>query len=286
VSGCAQVGPELLDGYLRGRLDLAAAWSVEAHVPGCPDCRAAVTAGLELDRLDRNRSVLLVRLALPSDRPLWRLLRRCRVPEHVVTLLSATPSLRRSWLAGMVLVLLAVVGWAQLAARAGLGAGPGSVAGGLLPFLLLAPLLPLAAVAVAFSVRLDPSHELAVAAPVSGAWLLCVRAVAVIGATLVPTSLAALALPGPHWLPLALLLPALAVCSAALAAATVVGPEAGAAVDGVAWVAAITVAGQAGHGPASAFGRAGQLTAAAVLLAALALLAARRGRLELRWRRD
>jgi hypothetical protein len=297
---CGQLSGDLLARYARSALDEPTAWSVEAHVPGCAPCRAALAARLDGSRLARNKSVLLTRLALPRPGPAGRALRWCRVPDHVVTLLSATPALRRSYLAGVALVLAAAIGAAYLAAPGGLAGGPalaGSAAGpgtsgtalaaaaalpawaALLPYLALAPLVPLVAVAGAFSARLDPAYELALAAPVSALWLLLVRATAVVAVTLVPTAAAALALPGPWWLASALLLPALAVCAAALAAATAVGPVTGAIGAGTAWVAVITAAAAARH-PALAFGPAGQAAAAAVLLAAAAVLAVRRDRFE------
>jgi hypothetical protein len=140
-------------------------------------------------------------------------------------------------------------------------------------------------VAAAFSVRLDPAYELAVAAPVCAVWLLCVRAVAVVGVTLVPTVLAAVALPGPWWLPATLLLPGLAVSAIALAAATVIGPPAGAVSAGAAWVAAMVAPAAAMNNPTQALGPAGQAGAAAVLVGAVALLASRRERIELGWAR-
>ena len=298
---CAQLSGDLLARYAGGALDEATAWSVEAHVPGCAPCRAVLAARLDGSRLERNKSVLLTRLALPGPGPAGRVLRWCRVPGHVVTLLSATPALRRSYLAGVALVLAAAIGAAYLLVPDGLvggpavvgsaGTGPGTSAAGLaaaaaarawaglLPYLAVAPLVPLIAVAAAFSARLDPAYELALAAPVSALWLLLVRAVAVVAVTLVPTAAAALALPGPWWLASALLLPALAVCAAALAAATVVGPVTGAIGAGTAWVAVVTAAIVARH-PAAAFGPAGQAGAAAVLLIAAAVLAVRRERFE------
>jgi hypothetical protein len=293
--GCGELGGGLLDGYAGGGAGAAVAWSVEAHLPACAACRAALTARLDAGRLERNRAILLTRLALadagPDGGPLRRLLRRGRVPDHVITLLAATPSLRRSWLAGIGLALAAAIGVAHLAGPGLPAAGPVVIGGAagpwarLMPFLVLAPLLPLAAVAAAFSVRLDPAHDLAVAAPVSAVWLLCVRAAAVISVTLVPTALAALALPGPWWLPAVLLLPALAVCTAALAAATAVGPVAGAIGAGAAWVAAVTAIAIAGHDPSLAFGPAGQGAAVAVVIGGVLLLAARRQRIELGWAR-
>src|SRR6185437_2938203 len=85
----------------------------------------------------------------------------------------------------------------------------------------VAPLLVLAGVAAAFLPVFDPAWRLAAAAPFSGFTLLLVRAVCALGAALVPVTGVAFALPGPGWLPVALLLPSLALSAFALAAATV-----------------------------------------------------------------
>jgi hypothetical protein len=284
--GCPALAPGLATAYARGEIGAAATWSVEAHVPGCAACRAALAGGAQRDRLAVNRSVLLARLGLPAAGPASRVLRRCGVPEHILTILAATPSLRRSWLTGVLLALAAAVGAAYLlapgaAARTLLG-GPaaGSAWAGLIPFLVLAPTLPLAAVAAAFSARLDPASDLATAAPVSGVWLLCVRAVAVIGATLLPTVLAALALPGPGWLPAAVLLPALAGSAAALAVSTVAGAVPAAVGVGAGWVAAVVAVGVVTDSPAPVLGPVGQLASLAVLIGAAATVAARRARFD------
>ena len=78
----------------------------------------------------------------------------------------------------------------------------------------------------------DPASRLAVAAPFSGFTLLLVRAVSALAAALVPVVGAAFVVPGPGWLPAALLLPSLALCAFALAAATVMGPRAAAIAAG------------------------------------------------------
>jgi hypothetical protein len=288
--GCTQVTPELVAGYASGALDGAAAWSVEAHLPRCARCRASLAAGLDQARLERNRAVLFTRLALPVPGPAERAVTRCGVPQHLWRLLSVTPSLRRSWLAGVALVLAAAIGADFLvAAPAALAGRPGPpLAGGwpgLLPFLVLAPLLPLAGVAAAFHRRLDPAADLATAAPVSGFWLFCVRSVAVIGTALVLTMLAALALPGGGWLPLLVVLPALAVSVAGLALATVTGPLPAAAGAGAGWVAVVAGLGLAAGSPAVAYGGGAQAVSLAVLIGACCLLAARRPALELGWNR-
>ena len=275
--------------YADGSLGPAAEWSVEAHLPGCPACRAVLATYTDASRLASNRAELLARIGLPKPGLLGRALRRCGVPEHVIVLLEATPSLRRSWLAGVLLVLAVAVGAAKLAAAPPFYArdllrSPGMTDWHVLdPFLVVAPLLPLAAVAAAFSRPLDPAYRLASAAPVSMVWLLCVRTIAVIAATLIPVALAALALPGPLWLAVTLLLPALALCAAALGLATVIRPAV--AVTGVAagWIVlVIGLAVPAGR-PSAAVGMAAQLIAAVVLLASIALVAARRDTINYGW---
>jgi hypothetical protein len=282
-AGCAVLPADAVASYARGGLAAAAEWSVEAHLPGCPACRRVLATCVDADRLERNRAVVLARTGLPEPGLLGRLLRRCGVPGHIAVLLAATPSLRRSWLAGVLLVLAIVVGASQLAAVGphGLPRQPTWVV--LVPFLLITPLLPLAAVAAAFSPRLDLAYRLTSAAPVSKVWLLCIRSAAVITATLVPTALAALALPGSPWLAAALLLPALAICAAALALATLIRPEAAAAVAGLAWMALVIGIAATAARPAAAFGQAGQLTAAAVLVAATGLIALRHNKIDYGW---
>lgn len=288
-AGCGVLPPSAVASYTAGSLDPASQWSVEAHVPGCAACRALLTSHTDAGRLAANRAELLVRVGLPDPGPLGRLLRLCGVPDHVAVLLEATPSLRRSWLAGVLLVLAVAVGAAQLA-NIHVLPGPGGPRlaattdwATLAPFLALAPLLPLAAVAAAFSRPVDPAHQLASAAPVSMLWLLCVRTAAIVAVTLVPTALAALALPGPMWLAVALLLPALALCGAALGLSTVIRPEVAVAGVAAAWMGLVIALAVTAGKLTAAFGGAAQLTAGAVLLAGVALLAARRDTIDYGW---
>lgn len=241
ASVCTHACGELLPEYAAATLDEAVTWSVEAHLTGCAHCRSALSAYVELERLARNRSVLLVRAALPDGR-LSRFLRRCGVPDHLLRLLAATPSLRRSWLLAIAGVLAMVTG-ESLLTRDGLAGAGGLAWAGIfraqaapVPFILVAPLLVLAAVAVAFLPMFDPAYQLAVAAPFSGLTLLLVRAVSALATALIPVVCAAFAMPGPGWLPAMLLLPSLALCAFALAAATLLPPLTAAVVSGGLWV--------------------------------------------------
>jgi hypothetical protein len=287
--GCSVLPAAAVASYADGTLDHATEWSVEAHLPGCPACRAVLAGHTDAARLAANRGELLVRIGLPEPSLLGRVLRRCGVPGHVIVLLEATPSLRRSWLAGVLLVLAVAVGTAQLASYSYFGGAPPLLSPGktdwsaLAPFLVLGPLLPLAAVAAAFGPPLDPAYRLVSAAPVSMVWLLCIRTVAVIATTLIPTALAALAMPGPLWLTVTLLLPALALCAAALGLATVIRPAVAVAGVAAGWIGLVTWLTVTAGRPSAAFGTVAQLAAAAVLLAGVALIAARRDTIDYGW---
>jgi len=219
--------PGQLHGYARGELDPARAASVEAHLLACPACRAGVATAVPRERLDRIWAGVAEAVDGPRPRPVERLLGWLGVPDHTARLLAATPSLHLSWFAAVAVTL----GFAVVAAHGSRG-GP-------LLFLLLAPLLPVAGVAAAYGPGIDPTHELAVAAPMPGSRLLLLRAAAVLASTTVLAALAALALPDLDWLAAAWLLPALGLTLASLALATVLHPAAAAGAVACGWVAAV-----------------------------------------------
>jgi hypothetical protein len=284
-------GEGLLASYAAGAVDTSDLWSVETHLTGCAACRSVLSAHVDAGRLARNRSALLVRVAVGDGGRVRRLLCRCGVPDYLLRLLAATPSLRRSWLLSVVGVLAAVAGEAA-AVRYGWilgGGGRVSRAGyrelvAVAPFLLVAPLLVLTGVAVAFLPRFDPAYQLAAAAPFSGFTLLLVRAVCALAVALVPVVGAAFVVPGPRWLPAALLLPSLALCAFALAAATVMDPRAAAVTAGVLWTLPAVLLAQ-GHVPLAIVQRNAQSACAAVIIASAVVLLVRRDRFELGWTR-
>lgn len=279
-SGCAVVDRELVAAYGAGTLGDVAAWSVEQHLPGCAACRSVLAGEVDRARLERNLAVVLTRIGLPEPGPIERVAVRLGVPPHLWRLFAVTPSLRASWLTGTAVVLAAAVGAAWV--------DPASLAGGaarLVPFLVLAPLLPLAAVGVAFGRAFDPAADLATAAPASGVWLFFVRSAAVLASALGPVVVAACVLPGDPLLPLLVVLPALALVTAALALATLTDPARAAAWAGGGWVALVVVLGLTDGSPAAAYSRYGQAVEVCVVLTACALLWARRYVLEAGWNR-
>jgi hypothetical protein len=278
----------LLVGYAAGAVDEVGAWSVETHLEACASCRAAVSAHVDGDRLARNRAVLLALTAVPDGGWLWRLACRCGIPDHLLRLLAATSSLRRSWLLAVIGVLTVVTGEAVLVHHLwpGRGGPPGvtwyPAAAELAPFLLVGPLLVLAGVAAAFLPALDPSYRITVAAPFSGLTLLLVRSASALIAALIPVLCAAFLVPGPGWLPAALLLPSLAVCALALATATTVGPVTAVVASGALWATPLVVLAVV-RSPLEMVQGHGQALCAAVLVTAALVLFVRRDRLEMGW---
>jgi len=290
-AGSGHATEDLLSRYATGAIDGLSAWSVEAHLMACARCRAALSSYVDARRLARNRSMILVRTAIPADGRVRRLLRRCGIPDHVVSLLAATPSLRPSWILAVTGVLALVVGETALTSHGWSGNGPSGAPWAkdylaqwsLVPYLLVAPLLALAGVAAAFMPMFDPSYQLTVAAPFSGFALLLVRATSALSAALIPTVCAGLLLPGPRWLPAALLLPSLALCAFALAAVTIVGPVAGAVSSGVLWAmpAVLLVVPAVGNrSPLEIVQWRSQAACAALLLAATVVFFLRHDRIE------
>jgi len=281
---------DLLVGYATGAAPAAVIWSVEAHLAGCPRCRSALSAHVDAGRLARNRSAVLVRMALPRGGRVRRLLCRCGVPDYLLDLLAATPSLRLSWLLSVVGVLAVLTGEAAAVRYGSIPGGwHGGLAGGpdpvvLAPFLLIGPLVVLAGVAAAFLPALDPAYRLAVAAPFSGVRLLLVRTVSALAASAVPVVAAAFVVPGPGWLPVALLLPSLALCAFALAAATVMDARAAATVAGALWaLPALLLA--VTHLPLAIVQLNAQFVCAAVFFTSVVVLYLRHDRFEWGWTR-
>jgi hypothetical protein len=279
---------DVLAEYAAGVADDVAGWSVESHLEACASCRSAISAHVDAERLARNRAVLLAMTAVPDEGRLGRLVQRCGIPDHLLRLLTATSSLRRSWLLSVVGVLAVVTGEAVLVQHLWPGGGgpPGATwhpdVALLAPFLLVGPLLVLAGVAAAFMPALDPAYRLAVAAPFSGLTLLLVRSVCALVAALVPVACAAFAVPGPGWLPAAVLLPSLAVCALALAAVTMVGPVAAVVGAGALWVAPVVWLAVARSSLEEVQGH-GQELCAVVFVAAVSVVFVRRDRLEMGW---
>ncbi|MDQ0749502.1 anti-sigma factor RsiW [Streptomyces africanus] len=268
------VPEEDLRAYARGELAAPALWSADAHLGACAACRGVLAEVSDPVALDAGWERLDAELDAPRVGVLESLLVRAGVAGHTARLLAAAPVLRRSWLGAVVVVLLLSV------------AAGHAVRGGEFPtlFLALAPLLPLAGVALSYGPALDPTYEMAVVAPMHGFRLLMIRTVAVLGVVLGLNGLATLALPVYGLRALAWLLPSLALTATGLALTPRLGPVLAPSLAGGAWIGLLVLAQALRAGPEvplAPFTVAGQGVAALVAALAAGLLFLFRDRFDL-----
>ncbi|MEV6169006.1 zf-HC2 domain-containing protein [Streptomyces sp. NPDC051954] len=265
------VPEEDLRSYARGELAAPALWSADTHLTACDRCRSVLAEVSDPVALDAGWERLDAELDAP--RPGWfeALLVRVGVADHTARLLAATPAMRGSWLGAVVGVLVLTVVVTNVS----------PVTRSPTMFLALAPLLPLAGVAVSYGPALDPTYEMAVVSPVHGFRLLMIRTVAVLAAGLGLNGLATLALPAYGLQALAWLLPALALTTTGLALVPRLGPVLAPSLVGGAWIVLLLVAHASADGPLAPFTTAGQGAAAAVAALAAGLLFLLRDRFDL-----
>jgi hypothetical protein len=253
----------LLEAYAHGRIDDARAGSVEAHALACAACRGGLAAWVPRGPLDRSWARVEPQLEPWNVGIIESLLQKLGIPDHVARLLAATPSLRLSWFGAMA----AALSFAVMAGRSG--------EGGLLVFLLVAPLVPLAGVAVAYGPGLDPTYEIGLAAPMRSYRLMLIRSMAVLAASEVLAFGASLALPL-GWATAAWLLPSLGLSAASLALSTFWPPlRAGLAVAG-GWLAVVLGTEVASTAPLAAFRGGGQVAFLLLILLSVFIVAGRR----------
>lgn len=264
--------PELVGAYLDGSLQGSGAASFEAHVVNCRECQRSLAARAEpaTDRLDNVWAAVTAKLDAPQPRLVERALRRIGISETDARLIITTPALHTSWLAALAAILLVSPLRYQATGRAAAF------------FLISAPVFPLAAVAVAFSRRLDPIGELSVATPLSGLHLVLVRGVAALTPAAAVLITVAIALPGIEGGAAAWLLPSAALCACSLAMSTWIEPVHAAAGLATTWVVIVSAALVRAHdGVTSAAAQQliegdSQLVLAAITVAAGAVVVARR----------
>jgi hypothetical protein len=218
------VEPMMLHAYATQEVDDVHAYSIEAHLLSCDLCRAELAEIAEHDRLESLWKDIARVVSFAEPGLVEKLLLRLGMRDHVTRLLVATPALRVSWFAAVALVLT----FAVVAAHANRN--------GYMLFLVLAPLLPLAGVAVSYGPGVDPTYEIGLAAPIRSFHLLLIRATAVLIASLLLSAIATLALPETNWAITAWLLPSLGLTTAALALSTLIHPLRAATGIALVWV--------------------------------------------------
>jgi hypothetical protein len=251
-----------LERLLDGRAGQVLAASLEIHLMACDVCSDALN---QLASTDPTLDEVWMSVRRQVEDPAPSLLERslavlARSPE-TGRLLTAVPAMRAGWLFGVTVAVtfagLAAVFAEQL---------------GLAVFLLLAPMAPVAGVAAAFGGEADPSSEIVSTTPYSSGRLLTVRTLAVLVTSVPVTLLVGLALPGPLWLAVAWLGPAIAGVTVTLASAPTLGfPVAGATVCSV-WSLAVGAALSAKE-PLALVGPAAQAASLALAAACACILA-------------
>ncbi|MEV0974232.1 hypothetical protein [Microtetraspora glauca] len=264
---------DLVERYAHGRLDSAQVMSVESHLARCPLCRAAVP--YEDGWLAASWERIEDLVDRPRPRPVARVLRRVGVPEHVATFLAATPAPARGWLVAVTGVLAFAVAAAHFAARR-----TPDTANALIPFLAVAPLLPVAGIAMAYGRHVDPVYELQAATPMAGWRALLLRALAVLSCAVALSGAATPLLPGPPGLAAAWLLPALALTAGALALSTRFAPPVSVAVLAIAWFGAVAAGPLLADDRLLAFSPGAQALYGVAAPALVFLIYARRARLD------
>jgi hypothetical protein len=255
----------LAGSYAGNEVDDELAFSLEAHLIGCAQCRALLATRVDPARLAATWSGVVREMDAPRPRLFERALLRLRTPDYVARLLAATPSLRASWLTAVTISLGFAVGAAHAAGRAGL-----------LLFLIVAPLLPVAGVAAAYGPRIDPTYEIGLAAPIRSFRLLLIRAAAVLGTTTALAAVASATLPHLGWAVVGWLLPSLALSLGTLALATSLHPVVAAGTVAGAWISLTVLVVTASRDELAAFHATGQTACAIVALVAAVVLRARR----------
>lgn len=226
------VREEHLAEYASGECDSVVAASTETHLVRCERCRTALAAHVDSDESERRWARLTDTVDRPTRTPVQRLLQRgCRpgAGPGVVRTAFGSPSLL--W-AGVVALIVA--------AALPVVADSLHQSRGLVLLLALAPLVPMAAVSVAYRHAADPVGEIVLATPSAGLRLVAMRAVAV-GAAALPAGLASGWLVGlaPH-VAVAWLLPGLALAGIVLASGTTrLDPLTVAVVLGLLWALAV-----------------------------------------------
>ncbi|MEU9475383.1 zf-HC2 domain-containing protein [Streptomyces sp. NPDC048191] len=247
------LGTQALRDYQGRQLSGAALQRADTHLAVCAACRAGLTRYADQDRTAAIWARLVQARDVPRPGAVERVLLALRVPGHTARLITATPALRRSWLAGAVVTLLLTLVVARL----------GHAVSATLPFFVVAPALPVAGVALSFGPRTDPMYEMTVVAPFHGLRLLLLRTVTVVTTALVPAAAIAVALPGPAPRTLGWLLPSLALTSLTLALSARVEPVVAAGAVGGTWALCLLVLFEPVRDLVLSAG--GQLGAAAVL---------------------
>jgi len=236
-------GTESLTSWVQATAPFEVALSVEQHLLRCALCRRAV-ADLRLEGLPDRRPAGLARrlpdpdrtwqriedaVVFPSHGRAHRVLVRLGLSDADATLLLGTPATRAAWSWSLLTVLVFVLAASVLGHE-----------GRTAVFLLVAPVVPMTGVALAYGPSRGPQLEQLAATPYPGVRLVALRTLAVLAACLPVVLLASVLLPAQvaRWW----LLPAAAFSAAVLGLSSWVPPTRAVLGLGIAWIAAVSSA--------------------------------------------
>jgi hypothetical protein len=226
------VAPEDLDDWVRGASGSIASMSVEQHVASCQVCQGDVAALVSAGSAEAVPDLVDVwsrvrdEIELPPGSRQERLLSRLGLPASDAALVAAAPSLRGPWLAALGSALLFVAAAAVSQSRVGTSL-----------FLLVAPLVPAFAVALAYGPESSEALEQESAVPYPLARLVLLRTAAVLVVSVPVVVLVGLLLPGRlSWL---WLLPAVGFTAAVLGLSVWIPPVRAAEWITLGWVIAV-----------------------------------------------
>lgn len=221
-------------------------------------------------RIDRNWRAITIELDSPRPGRIERLLRLVGFPAPVTRLMVATPALRRAWYLATGLAVLVGLGATDAAAPRD----------DLFVLLLVAPLVPVLGVALAYGVEADPAHEMAVATPTRGLRLILTRASVVVACSTAVLGVAGVLAPGRSPMAFAWLLPSVGLTAATVALMTVLPPRRAAAVTMTAWTIGVLVVRAGAEDPLRAFTTGGQVVMVLLTVASLLVAVRRRDRFD------
>ncbi|MGQ0434091.1 MAG: zf-HC2 domain-containing protein [Microthrixaceae bacterium] len=204
-------------------IDDVTASSIEEHLIHCASCRAAVAGAADALELSRSWAEVADAIDRPRVSLIERLLVLVGMPDDTARIVGATPGLRLAWLATTVLLAAAAIATAR-------------DTGSDTAFLIVAPLVPLGSVALAFLPTEEPGGEAATATPLFGVSLMLRRSLAILAPTFAILAIAGLAQPdltagGALWV-----LPGLALALGSMALATYVRVTSATVALAVGWV--------------------------------------------------
>jgi hypothetical protein len=253
---------ELLERYAAGRLQLGLQSSIEAHLVSCALCQSAAAEQVGRTELDPIWDAIVGEIDAPRLPFGLRLLARVGVGDSDAVVLQASANgLYRPWVASVV----GAIAFAFLA-----GTVPARFQ--LATVLLVAPLVPLLAVLVAYD-KTDPLRALAVATPASKFRIMLLRTAAA-AATAVPFTLAVtFVVPGLATFSAVWLLPALLLTLVALTLLSWCSARVSGSVVGGAWAVFVFSLRTGASLQASRTSDTQLLFLAAALLAAVLLIA-------------